>query len=322
MLNTKKKPLYREKGIPLSGSEKFLSGFAYIAMALLSLIAILPCLHVISKAVSNGPDVTAGNVYFWPVGFQLETVKYVLTQTSFFTALKNSLIVTGAGTLLSLFTTITTAYPLSKPGFKGRRVVSLLYVISMVFFGGMIPAYMVVRSLGLLDTYAACILPFAIVQFNMFIVKNYFESLPESVEESARIDGAGDLRTLVSIVCPMSKPVIATVGLLYAINYWNNYDVYPVPGYEHPSGIPVQYHQQQPGFYSKSRQQQLHGQYHFRRHGRGRRHAVHHSHCRPLSLCGPVYGTGHHNRLRQGITFLDPFRDAPVGDSRIDQNRR
>lgn len=83
MLNTKKKPLYREKGIPLSGSEKFLSGFAYIAMALLSLIAILPCLHVISKAVSNGPDVTAGNVYFWPVGFQLETVKYVLTQTSF-----------------------------------------------------------------------------------------------------------------------------------------------------------------------------------------------------------------------------------------------
>ncbi len=121
MLNTKKKPLYREKGIPLSGSEKFLSGFAYIAMALLSLIAILPCLHVISKAVSNGPDVTAGNVYFWPVGFQLETVKYVLTQTSFFTALKNSLIVTGAGTLLSLFTTITTAYPLSKPGFKGRR---------------------------------------------------------------------------------------------------------------------------------------------------------------------------------------------------------
>lgn len=166
MLNTKKKPLYREKGIPLSGSEKFLSGFAYAAMALLSLIAILPCLHVISKAVSNGPDVTAGNVYFWPVGFQLETVKYVLTQTSFFTALKNSLIVTGAGTLLSLFTTITTAYPLSKPGFKGRRVVSLLYVISMVFFGGMIPAYMVVRSLGLLDTYAACILPFAIVQFN------------------------------------------------------------------------------------------------------------------------------------------------------------
>lgn len=211
------------KGIPLSSDEKFLSGFSYGMMGILSLIAILPCMHVISKAFSNGPDVTAGNIYFWPVGFQIETVTYVLTQTAFFTALKNSLIVTGVGTLVSLLTTITTAYPLSKPGFKGRRVISLLYVVSMVFFGGTIPAYMVVRSLGIIDTYAACILPFAIVQFNMFIMKNYFEGLPESVEESARIDGAGDMRTLISIVCPMSKPVIATVGLLYAITYWNNY---------------------------------------------------------------------------------------------------
>lgn len=214
---------YPGRGIPLSSDEKFISGFSYLVMGILSLVAILPCLHVISKALSNGPDVAAGNIYFWPVGLQLETVSYVLFQTAFFTALKNSLIVTGLGTLISLLTTITTAYPLSKPGFKGRRVISLLYVVSMVFFGGTIPAYMVVRSLGLIDTYAACILPFAIVQFNMFIMKNYFEGLPESVEESARIDGAGDLRTLVSIVCPMSKPVIATVGLLYAITYWNNY---------------------------------------------------------------------------------------------------
>lgn len=211
------------KGIPLSAGEKFLSGFSYVVMGILSLIAILPCMHVVSKAFSNGPDVTAGSIYFWPVGFQLETVTYVLTKTAFFTAMKNSLIVTGVGTLVSLFTTITTAYPLSKPGFKGRRAISLLYVVSMVFFGGTIPAYMVVRSLGIIDTHAACILPFAIVQFNMFIMKNYFEGLPESVEESARIDGAGDMRTLVSIVCPMSKPVIATVGLLYAITYWNNY---------------------------------------------------------------------------------------------------
>jgi putative aldouronate transport system permease protein len=93
----------------------------------------------------------------------------------------------------------------------------------MVFFGGIIPAYMVVRAIGLIDTYWAMILPFAIVQFNMFIVKNYFEGLPESIEESAKIDGAGDIRLLTSIVIPMSKPVIATISLLYAINYWNNY---------------------------------------------------------------------------------------------------
>lgn len=196
----------------------------------------------------------------------------------------------------------------------------------MVFFGGMIPAYMVVRSLGLLDTYAACILPFAIVQFNMFIVKNYFESLPESVEESARIDGAGDLRTLVSIVCPMSKPVIATVGLLYAINYWNNY-FHAMMYTRSPDMNTLQVYLYNIINNSQDFIQNLaSNNYMANITSEGMvaaaRHAVHHSHCRPLSLCGPVYGTGHHNRLRQGITFLDPFRDAPVGDSRIDQNRR
>ena len=207
----------------MDASEKFVSRFAVVFMTILSLLAILPVLHVVSKAVSKGIYVTAGQVYFWPRGFQLETVRYILFETRFFSALKNTLIVTFAGTAISLFTSITTAYPLSKPTFRGRKVVSLLYVFSMVFFGGIIPAYMVVKKLGLLDTYAGMILPFAIVQFNMFIVKNYFEGLPESIEESAMIDGAGDIRILVSIVCPMSTPVIATVGLLYAINYWNNY---------------------------------------------------------------------------------------------------
>ena len=211
------------QGPALDKSEKFVSGLAVVFLTILMLAAILPVLHVVSKAFSKGTYVTAGQVYFWPRGFQLETVSYILNKTRFFSALKNTLIVTFFGTLVSLFTSITTAYPLSKPSFKGRKLVSLLYIFSMVFFGGIIPAYMVVQKLGLLDTYAGMILPFAIVQFNMFIVKNYFEGLPESIEESAMIDGAGDIRILVSIVCPMSTPVIATVGLLYAINYWNNY---------------------------------------------------------------------------------------------------
>lgn len=210
-------------GILQDRSEKITHGIAVAVLTFLALMAILPCLHVISKSVSLGTSVTAGKVLFWPDGLQFETIGYVLTKTSFFTSLKNSVIVTGLGTVIAMVTTITTAYPLSKPTFKGRRVVTLLYVISMVFFGGIVPAYMVIRTLGILDTYWACILPFAIVQFNMFIVKNYFEGLPESVEESAKIDGAGDVRTLVSIVVPMSKPVIATVALLYAITYWNNY---------------------------------------------------------------------------------------------------
>jgi putative aldouronate transport system permease protein len=177
------------RGVPLEKSEKLTVGIAYTVLILFGLMAVLPCLHVVSKAFSLGARVTAGQVAFWPNGFQLETIRYVLTKTSFFGALKNSLIVFALGTAVSMLTTVTTAYPLSKPGFKGRRVVTMLYVISMVFFGGIIPAYMVVRAIGIFDTHWACILPFAIVQFNMFIVKNYFEGLPESVEESAKIDG-------------------------------------------------------------------------------------------------------------------------------------
>lgn len=213
----------KRKGAPVGKSDKVVSGIAYVVLTLFSLIAIVPCLHIISKAVSKGNYVTAGLVNFWPKGFQLDTLKYVLFETDFFPSLKNSLIITGVGLVVSIFTTITTAYPLSRPQFRGKKVITLLYVFSMVFYGGMIPSYMVVRTLGILNTYAACILPFAIVQFNMFIVKNYFESLPESVIESAQMDGASDLRVLFSIVVPMSKPVIATVSLLYAITYWNNY---------------------------------------------------------------------------------------------------
>ncbi len=204
-------------------SEKVSHAIAVVVLVLLALMAILPCLHVISKSISHGTRVTAGEVLFWPVGVQFETIDYVLNKTAFWNSLKNSVIVTSLGTVIAMFTTITTAYPLSKPSFKGRKLFTLLYVISMVFFGGIVPAYMVVRTIGILDTYWACILPFAIVQFNMFIVKSYFEGLPESVEESAMIDGAGDVRTLWSIVVPMSMPVIATVSLLYAITYWNNY---------------------------------------------------------------------------------------------------
>ena len=213
----------KSKGIAYDASEKFVAGLAYVVMGIATLVCILPCLHIMSKSVSLGTYVTQGAITFFPKGFQTEAIEYILTKTDFFNSLKNSLIVTGFGTAIALFTSITTAYPLSKTDFKGRKVITLLYVFSMVFFGGMIPAYMVIKMLGIYDTYAACILPYAIVQFNMFIVKNYFEGLPETVEESARIDGAGDIRTLASIVCPMSTPVIATVGLLYAITYWNNY---------------------------------------------------------------------------------------------------
>lgn len=204
-------------------SQKAIEILANILMGLFCVLIILPCMNLISQAVSPGGDVVGGKVYFWPTGIQFEEIQYILGKTNFFMAMKNSLIVTGLGTLISVIVTIMTSYPLSRPEFCGRKFFTFLYVFSMIFFGGMIPAYMVVKTLGLIDTYAALILPFAIVQFNMFMMKNYMEGLPNEVIESASVDGAGDFRTLVAIVCPMAKPVIATVTLLYAVNYWNNY---------------------------------------------------------------------------------------------------
>ena len=155
-------------------SERAVEILSWAVLALFTLLALLPCLHVLSKSVSSGTDVTAGLIYFWPRHLQTETISFIWTGTNFPTALKNSLIVTSLGTAISLFVTITTAYPLSKRSLRGMRFVSLLYVFSMVFYGGIVPAYMVVNSLKLIDTYWALILPFAIVQFNMFIVKNFF----------------------------------------------------------------------------------------------------------------------------------------------------
>lgn len=219
MEKTKKLP---GKGIK-SRDEKIVTGVSYVVMTLLALMTFLPFMHMVSKAVSSSASVNAGSIIFWPVGMQFETLYYVLFHSTFPRAMFNTVFVTVAGTILSMFTTITTAYPLAKSKLKGRGLLLILYVISMVFYGGIVPAYMVIRTLGILDTHLALILPFVIIQFNMFIVKNYFESLPESIEESAMIDGAGYGRILVSIVCPISKPVIATVSLLYAVNYWNNY---------------------------------------------------------------------------------------------------
>lgn len=209
--------------LPVDLSEKVIGFISYFLMLILMLIALLPCLNVISKAFSEGSAVTSGRVFFWPVGLQMETISKVFTETSFLLSLKNSLFVTVLGVGVSMLLSILFAYPLSKPELKGRKFFIVICIISMVFNGGMVPKYIVMKSLGLLDTFFSLILHHGLSVFNMLIIKNYFESLPESTIESAAIDGASDIKTLSRIVCPMALPVIATVSLLYAVGYWNLY---------------------------------------------------------------------------------------------------
>ena len=222
MLSSAKTQKNRNR-IKMETSEKVVCVISEITAALLLLLALLPIMNLVSTAFSRGSAEVAGRIYLWPVGFQLEGVNMILTGTSFLNSMLNSVFVTVCGVAVSMIVSILFAYPMSKPQLKGRKFFTLLCIVCMVFSGGIIPTYMVVRSLGLINNYLAIILPSAMSVFNMLIIKNYFESLPEEVIESSEIDGAGDLKALISIVIPMSTPVLATICLLYAIHYWNDY---------------------------------------------------------------------------------------------------
>ncbi|MDR1262636.1 MAG: carbohydrate ABC transporter permease [Oscillospiraceae bacterium] len=195
----------------------------YLVMILFALTTLLPFVNLIAKSFSGEAPVISGRVTFWPLSPTLETYRWVLKGSSFFNALRVSGIITVTGALGAVVLTAMTAFPLSHPGFRGRRGVLYLWVFIMLFNGGIVPNYMLYRTLGMMDTLFSLILPGLVNVYNMFLIKNYFESLPESLEEAARIDGANNLRTLFQIVLPISLPMLATITLFYAVAYWNDY---------------------------------------------------------------------------------------------------
>lgn len=194
-----------------------------LLMILLGAITLIPVLTVVAKAFSDPTYVIAGRVGILPKGFQLDTIKYVLNKPEFLNAFKNSVFVTGVGTIMAMFMTVSAAYPLSKPELRGRKFFLYIFVFVMLFGAGMVPSYLLYNSLHLLNTRWALIFASGFSVFNLLVVKNYFEQLPESIEEAARIDGASNMQILFRVVLPMSAPVLATVALFYAVGYWNNY---------------------------------------------------------------------------------------------------
>lgn len=195
----------------------------YTLFFVLMMICLLPFLHLIAKSFSGNNAVIAGMVAFLPVDFQIGVYAYVMQNRLFWQAFQNSLFITAVGTLASMFVTVLAAYPLSKPSFKGRKPILLMYVFSMLFYGGTIPIYILMRTLNLLNTLWSMIIPFLVIPFNLFIIKTYFEGIPEGIEESAKIDGASHTTILTKIILPLSSPTLATIGLFYIVNYWNGY---------------------------------------------------------------------------------------------------
>ncbi|MFS0722522.1 carbohydrate ABC transporter permease [Paenibacillus sp. 1P07SE] len=207
----------------LSKGEQFASFINYVLLGALGLLALLPFVHVLAQSLSSHDAITTGRVTLLPVDFTLESYSRVLREQAFLNAFQISVLRTVAGTLVNVALTCLLAYPLSKTYIKGRSTIMFLIVFTMMFGGGMIPTFLVVKATGLLNTFWAFIIPGAISAFNVIIMKNFFQSVPVELEESAKIDGGSNLGILFRIVIPLSMPAIATITLFHAVGHWNSF---------------------------------------------------------------------------------------------------
>jgi putative aldouronate transport system permease protein len=202
---------------------KIFDVFNIIFLIAYAAITVVPFIYIFGCSFATTAEIAARPFFLIPRTFQLEAYSYILSSATLPRALLNSVGVTIVGTAVSMLLTLTFAYPLSRKKLVGRKPMLMLITFTMVFSGGMIPSYLNIRDLGLLDSYWVLILPGAISTWNLLVVKNFFESLPIELEESATIDGATDLRVFVSIILPLSMATIATFSLFYAVGYWNAY---------------------------------------------------------------------------------------------------
>ena len=193
-------------------------------MILLSLCFIYPIVMTLAQSFSDAKAMVVKTVFLFPVGFSLDSYKQLLSDISILRYYWNTIVYAGLGTFLTLTLTGMLAYPLTARDFKGKRVISVMLLITMFFGGGMIPTYLVYKDMyHLTNTLWVMILPGAVSAWNVIIFKNFFNSIPVELREAAQIDGAGHFRILFQIVMPLSKPLLATIGLFTIVGHWNGY---------------------------------------------------------------------------------------------------
>lgn len=196
-----------------------------IAIILLFVNAIMlyPFILIISLSISDPEAVLRGEVTFLPKGFSGRAYEKMITTPNFIKSYGNTILYATVGTIITLALTALTAFPLSVTKFRSKKFLNVYYMITMFFYGGMIPTFLVVRGLGIIDTLWAMVLPGALTAYNIMIFRSFFQGIPESLHESAYIDGANDWRVLFSIILPLSKPVIATIALFTIVRHWNSF---------------------------------------------------------------------------------------------------
>lgn len=211
--------------IKSSPSRKAFIVFNYIFLTLVAFCSLFPLIHVLALSFSSNSAAQAGWVSIFPVDFTLESYQYILSNPSFFRAFGISIVRVILGTSISLVVIILSAYAMSQPNdhFHCRQFYVWMFMITMVFSGGMIPLFIVVKSVGIYNSIWALILPSAVNVFNVILMQNFFKGLPRALTESAFIDGANHFQIMLKICLPISKPSLATVGLFTMVNHWNSW---------------------------------------------------------------------------------------------------
>jgi putative aldouronate transport system permease protein len=187
------------------------------------LVTIYPFLHVAATSISDSYAVLQNKVTFYPVGWNFSAYRAVFDNPALWTSYRNTILYTTVGTLINLSLTTLMAYALSKPRLYGRKIFTVIVIVTMFFQGGMIPSYIIVNKLELINTMWAVILPTAISTWNLIIMRTFFQGFPQDLEEAGIMDGANPVQILLRIVMPLSKPILATMTLYYAVGHWNSY---------------------------------------------------------------------------------------------------
>lgn len=196
----------------------------YIVVTIVFLLVLYPCVYVLSASISNPADVSSGKMWLWPTSINFEAYKMVFQNDMIWIGYRNTILYTIEGTVGSVFVTLFAAYALSRKDLVGRNVLTFLFTFTMFFNGGMIPTYLIVKDLNMLDTPFAIILPGMLSVWNLIITRTYIQTnIPPDILEAAKIDGCSDFKYFWSMVMPLSGSIIAVITLFYAVGLWNQY---------------------------------------------------------------------------------------------------
>lgn len=213
-----------QKRIKESVGDKAFLITIYVVLTLVVIAVLYPLIFIISSSISSPAAVTSGRVWLWPVDISFKGFKVLLNTPEIITGYGNSIFYTAAGTLISITLTVMVAYPLSRKGLFGRNMLMMIITFTMIFNGGLIPTYLVVKEMNLIDTRWALLIPNAIWVWQVIIARSFFQSsIPEELLEASEIDGCSDMRFIWSVVLPLSKPILAVLVLMYAVGQWNAY---------------------------------------------------------------------------------------------------